>query len=209
MKTPWISGGLRKHSRVLCINILLGAAFACGSERANQPPPTHADVRRNDTERDGQQVAKREAPDEGLQVKAPSGGGDLVGVKKDDVSQSRCPDELQEADADVKGIGGKLAVDLTTKKDVESLRSKVRAVAEDFVTRASRPEGIAQVEASVAHVSLQDINDGVRLLFTPKPGKSNALRTALESEVERVNAGQCAVGALGSAETSTTPITRH
>jgi hypothetical protein len=140
--------------------------------------------------------------------KAGSDIADLFRSAPSDIERAEvdlCEMQVEGADATIVEARDQLVVQLTTQDQdaVDELRQRAEKMAREAQKAAGSPqadtspgapsEGGATKEQSplIASVSVENIEDGVRVLFTPAEGQRSALREQLESEVEQLQNERC------------------
>lgn len=105
-----------------------------------------------------------------------------------------CPMMMEGADVEVMDTEEGVAVTYTTPRpqEVEELRERVRAMAEQHEQRAESRPGRGRRALPPATVSVTDVPEGARLeLAAVDPGDVEALREHVAMRAERMGAGGC------------------
>jgi hypothetical protein len=115
--------------------------------------------------------------------------------------------QVEGADASIVEAQGQLVVQMTTENEeaVDELRQRAEKMSREAQQAAGSPQGkTTEPGASseegapeerpaplIASVSVENIEDGVRVIFTPAQGQRSALREQLETEVEQLRNERC------------------
>lgn len=118
-----------------------------------------------------------------------------------------CEMQVEGADATIVEAQDQLVVLMTTRNQdaVDELRERAEKLSQDAQQAAGSPqpgeeepsaasEGAGTEErppALIAGVSVENIEDGVRVIFTPAEGQQSALREQLEDEVDQIRNERC------------------
>lgn len=116
-----------------------------------------------------------------------------------------CDMQVEGADATIVEAQDQLVVQMTTQDQdaVDELRERAEKLSQEAQQAAASPqagetepgaatEGQATGESAlIASVSVENIEGGVRVIFTPAEGKRRALREQLENEVEQIRNERC------------------
>lgn len=118
-----------------------------------------------------------------------------------------CEMQVEGADASIVEAQGQLVVQMTTQDQdaVDELRERAEKLSREAQQAAGSPQatetepaGASEEEDTkeqpsplIAKVSVENIQDGVRVIFTPAQGQRSALREQLETKVEQLRSERC------------------
>lgn len=119
-----------------------------------------------------------------------------------------CEMQVEGADATIVEAQDRLVVQMTTtsRDAVDELRQRAEKLSQEAQESADSPQASeAEREATteegsgtkeraaslIASVTVENIEDGVRVIFTPAEGQQSALREQLEDEVEQIRNERC------------------